>query len=42
MMWAKPEVFHTFVYNNDNLVALFTRKTFQEAEAVGKEMCSYK
>ena len=42
MMWAKPEVFHTFIYKNDNLVALHTRKTFQEAEALGKKVCSYK
>jgi len=47
MMWAKPEVFHTFIYKNDNLVALHTRKihtrkTFHEAEALGKKVCSYK
>ena len=42
MMWAKPEVFHTFIYKNDNLVALHTRKSFHEAEALGKKVCSYK
>jgi hypothetical protein len=42
MIWSKPKVFHTFVYKNDKLVALFSRKTFREAESVGKELCSYK
>jgi hypothetical protein len=42
MIRAKPVVFHTFIYKNDNLVALHTRKSFHEAEALGKKVCSYK
>jgi len=39
---SNPIKYHAFVYNDDNIVACLTRDTYEEAELVAEQMCSYK